>query len=263
MFYRKNGWPEEDELVLCTVTSVQYNSVFCDLDEYPGKGGMIHISEVTAGRIRNIREFVQEGRKVVCKVLRVDQQRGHIDLSLRRVNERQRIEKGQQLKQEAKAENLLVHLAKERKKDPQQFYDEVAPALLEGYEYVHQAFEDIVDDSFTLKDTKLDKKLGEDIEKLVRERIKPKEVQIEGVFEITTFAEGGVDIVKDALLKAHKAAQPGDVRYLGGGSYKISVTAEDYKIAEKRLKEAIGIVEERFEKVPTSDVKFTRIEQPK
>jgi len=45
MFYRKEGYPEENELVLCTVTSVQYNSVFCMLDQY-SKSGMIHISEV-------------------------------------------------------------------------------------------------------------------------------------------------------------------------------------------------------------------------
>ncbi len=43
MLYRREGLPEEDELVLCTVTAVQHHSVFAKLDEY-AKTGMIHIS---------------------------------------------------------------------------------------------------------------------------------------------------------------------------------------------------------------------------
>jgi len=68
MLLKKEGFPEEDELVMCTITKVQFHSVFANLDDY-GKNGMIHISEVSPGRIRNIRDFVKEGKKVVCKVL--------------------------------------------------------------------------------------------------------------------------------------------------------------------------------------------------
>lgn len=258
MYYERHGLPQDDELVLCTVTSVQYNSVFCDLDEYPGKSGMIHISEVSAGRIRNLREFVQEGRKVVCKILRVDQQKGHIDLSLRRVNERQRIEKNYALKQELKAENLLAYLAKEHKKDPKVLYDEIAPALLEHYEYIHQAFEDIVEDNFSLAKTKLDKKLATEIEALVKDRIKPKQVTIEGKLLVATYAENGVQLVQQALIAARKAAEPADIKYLGGGSYHLSVVAEDYKAAEKRLKAAVETVEHAMRKTPSTTVAFTR-----
>ncbi|MEK6869062.1 MAG: S1 RNA-binding domain-containing protein, partial [Nanoarchaeota archaeon] len=49
MLLKKEGFPEEDELVMCTVTKVQFHSVFVTLDEYD-KGGMIHISEVSPGR---------------------------------------------------------------------------------------------------------------------------------------------------------------------------------------------------------------------
>jgi len=259
MLYQKTGLPVEDEFVLCTVTNVQYNSVFCNLDEYPGKSGMIHISEVTAGRIRNIREYVQEGRKVVCKVLRVDEAKGHIDLSLRRVNERQRIEKNAALKQELKAENLLAYLAKEHKKEPKAFYDSVAPKILEKYDYLHEAFQDIVEGTFSLSSVGVDKKISGEIEQLVKERIKPIEVSIEGVFEITTYAPNGVEHVRKSLTEARDKS-PADVRYLGGGKYKITVSAEDYKAAEERLKNAVDIIEGTFEKIPTSTVTFTREE---
>ena len=64
MLYRRLGFPEDGELVLCTVTKVQSHSVFVRLDEFD-KGGMIHISEVSPGRIRNIRDFVIEDKIIL------------------------------------------------------------------------------------------------------------------------------------------------------------------------------------------------------
>src|SRR3990167_9954155 len=98
MFYKKNGLPEESEIVVCTIKKILPNSVFVDLDEYENKEGLIHISEISPGRIRNIRDFVKEGKKIVCKVLKVDVQKGHLDLSLRRVNQVQRINKNKEYK---------------------------------------------------------------------------------------------------------------------------------------------------------------------
>ena len=107
MFYHREGFPEERELVLCTVTKVQHHSVFVRMDEFGGRSGMIHISEVSPGRIRNIRYFVKEGKIVVCQVLRINKERGYIDLSLRRVNDNQRRKKVDQLKQEQKEEKII------------------------------------------------------------------------------------------------------------------------------------------------------------
>jgi len=86
MFYKKKGLPEEGEYILCTVKKILFHSVFVSLDEYEHKEGMVHISEVSPGRIRNIRDYVKEGKKLICKVLRVKHDRGQVDLSLRRVS---------------------------------------------------------------------------------------------------------------------------------------------------------------------------------
>src|SRR3989339_1873960 len=98
MLHHKKGYPEEEEIVFCKVTKIFPNSVFVEILEY-GEQGLVHISEIAPGRIRNLRDYVSEGRQIVCKVLRIDRQRGHIDLSLRRVNSTQRGEKLEQIKQ--------------------------------------------------------------------------------------------------------------------------------------------------------------------
>lgn len=242
MFYKKTGLPEESEVVICTVTSVQYSSVFVNIDFY-NISGMIHISEIAAGRIRNIRDYVKEGKKVVCKVLRVYPEKGHVDLSLRRVNERERKEKINEVKLEQKAESIIEHVAKENKIEPNKLYDEIAKNILKNYEYLHLAFEDIVAGNFKLE---IDKKISKQIEDLVNQRFKPKFIEIKGILTLTSYESNGIDIIKDALLEAEKEGTK--IKYLGGGKYEISVIGTDYKEAEPKLKKATEIISEKMKK---------------
>jgi len=107
MFFKKKGLPEESELVICKVTKILPHSVFVNLEEYEKIEAMIHISEISPGRIRNLRDFVREGKVITCKVLRINKDRGHIDLSLRRVSLGQKKNKEEEYKQEQKAEKLI------------------------------------------------------------------------------------------------------------------------------------------------------------
>ncbi len=153
MLYRRTGMPQEDEIVLCTITNVQHHSVFAKLDEYD-KSGMIHISEVSPGRIRNIRDYVQEGKKVVCKVLRIDEQKGHIDLSLRRVNEGQKRKKQEEIKHEQKAEKIIELLAKKTTKNFKKLYDEISEKVFAKYDYIYESFSSFAEKTPDLEGSK-------------------------------------------------------------------------------------------------------------
>ncbi|MDK2914747.1 MAG: translation initiation factor 2 subunit 1 [Thermococcaceae archaeon] len=83
-------YPEEGEFVVATVKNIHPYGAFLKLDEYPGKEGFMHISEVAPTWVKNIRDYLKEGQKIVAKVIRVDPSKGHIDLSLKRVNQQQR-----------------------------------------------------------------------------------------------------------------------------------------------------------------------------
>lgn len=246
MYYKKTGLPEESEIVLCTVTNVQYSSVFVKIDEY-NLQGMIHISEIAAGRIRNIRDYVKEGKKIVCKVLRIYKEKGHVDLSLRRVNEKERKIKINQIKLEQKAESIIEHVAKENKIEPKKLYDEITKPIFKEYEYLHNAFEDIVDQNLKLKDydyNNIDDKILQEIEELVNQRFKPQMIEIGGIISITSYEYNGVEIIKNSLLEAEKFGS--EIKYLGGGKYEIKIKSNDYKNAENKLKKALEIIEEKI-----------------
>ncbi|MBW2995399.1 S1 RNA-binding domain-containing protein [Candidatus Woesearchaeota archaeon] len=256
MLYQRTGWPEESEIVLCTVTKIFPNAVFATLDEYSGKSGLIHISEVSPGRIRNIRDFVVEGRKVVCKVLAVRQEKGHIDLSLRRVNEMQKKQKSNALKMEQKAEKLTENLAKQLKMNVKDLYTLLTKEMWNHFDYVHECFDSIVAGEFDVKKLKLDSKTEKALVDMVNEKIKLPEVEIKGVLSFQSWEKDGIDILKNELTGVKKGGI--EVSYLGSGQYKIIVRAPDYDLAEKKIKNNIQNLVEKYEDADKTNVSFAR-----
>jgi len=238
MLYKKKGYPEDSEIVICTVAKVLYHAVVVTLDEYD-KQGLIHISEVSPGRIRNIRDFVNEGKKCICKVLNTNPEKGHIDLSLRRVNEGQKIQKNNEIKQEQKAEKIVESLAQGLKKPVEQVYNELTEVLLKHYELLYYCFEDVVESQLDLQNLGLKQELAEPLTKLIKEKIKPKEVNIAGELSLKSYAENGIDIIRAALMEAEKVDKSVDIKYVGAGKYSLRVTAKEYKSAEDIMKKAV------------------------
>lgn len=258
MLLKKQGYPEEDELVLCTVTAVQYNSVFAKLDEYD-KTGLIHISEIAPGRIRNMRDYVVEGKKVVCKILKIDKEKGHIDLSLRRVNEMQKRQKLNQIKQEQLAERIIENVSKQAEKDPLKLYEDITKKIFEKYDSLFEAFEDVANDKLDLSDV-TDEKTSKILSDTIKQRIKPPEIVIKGEIKLISYAPNGVEIIKEALLKVQSAEGSPVVKYKGAGLYSVQVTSDDYKTAEKIIKNAIDAATESAKKNKI-DLEFTRFDK--
>ncbi|MBN2423124.1 S1 RNA-binding domain-containing protein [Candidatus Woesearchaeota archaeon] len=255
MFYKKTGFPEESELVMCTVTKIQYHSVFVTINDY-GLSGMIHISEIAPGRIRNIRDYVKEGKTIICKVLRINRERGHVDLSLRRVTDAQKRNKANQIKHEKKAENIIEHTAKELKLEPKKLYEKIKEPVLKGHEFFFECFEDVVEKDLKLASLGIDKKISEKLEQVIRLRIKPKEVEISGILSLISYDGNGVEIVKNALIEADKV-EGAEIRYIGGGKYKIIVKSKEYKSAENKLDEATNAAI-KYVKKHKGESKFVR-----
>ena len=199
MLYKLHGYPEEDEIVLCKVTKIYPNSVFVDLLEYDRKSGIVHISEVSPGRIRNLRDYVSVGRQIVCKILRINRERGHIDLSLRRVNSNQRREKLDEVKQELKSEQLIKNLAKKLKIPFEKLYNDVTNKIFKDYSHLHLCFKDVVAGDVDLAKIGLSPKLATEIRDAVIDKFKPKRISIEAEIRLQTYASNGVERIKKTL----------------------------------------------------------------
>jgi len=230
-------WPSQGDLVVCTVAKVMDFGVFAELDEYDKKEGLIHISEVAAGWVKYIRDYLREGQKIVCKVLSVNPKRGHIDLSYKDVNEHQRRDKIQEWKSELRAEKWLSFAIGDADVERQ-----LADTLLDSFGSLYNAFEEtVISSKSVLIDAGIDEEYAILIEEVAIENVKIPSVDITGFLDLTCPAPDGVDAIKRSLAAA--ATVDADcvtleISYVGAPRYRIHVTAPDYKLAERILKES-------------------------
>lgn len=233
-------WPEEAEFVVCTVSNVKNFGAFVTLDEYDGKEGFIHVAEVSSGWIKYIRDYVREGQKVVCKVLRVDREKGHIDLSLKAVNEHQRREKIQEWKNEQKAENLLAITAERIGLTADAAWEAFGYDLLRTFGTLYRAFEESAMDERALEEEGFKGPWIKAFTEVAKENIVPPSVTIDGYIEATDYAPDGALHIKEALLKGGKEDGKVSVRvqYIGAPRYRLVVEAPDYKTAEEEIQKA-------------------------
>ena len=248
MFYKREGIPETDEIVLCKVTKIYPNSVFVQLVEY-NDSGMVHISEVSPGRIRNLRDYVSIGRQIVCKVLRIDRDRGHIDLSLRRVNSNQRKEKLEETKAELKAESILKTIAKRLGQKTEEIYRQVSDKVFEEYSYLYLCFKDVASGDADLMKLGVDKVIAKELTKVILDKFRPERITIEGEINVKTYASEGVKKIREILLEIESASPTIKLFYLGAGRYKIIIEDVDYKPAEKNFKKVESILEKFKDKI--------------
>ncbi len=237
MLYKKQGRPEIGDIVTCTVKRIVLHSVFVNLDEYINIEGMVHISEIAPGRIRNLRDYVIEGKRIICKVLSINMQ-GNIDLSLRRVPLNLSINKMNDFKQEEKAEKLLESIGKEVNMDLKKIYDEIGYKAIEKYGGLYPFLQAIVEqDKSVIDELKPNQKLSEVLFKTVKEKIKPIEVSVSGILNLKSYTGKGIEDIRSLLSKAKNYQVK--ISYLGAPKYKLEVISKDYKNAETSLRSFI------------------------
>jgi len=242
----ERDWPEEGELVVCTVATVKDFVAFVQLDEYHGREGLIPISEIATGWIKYIRDHISEGQKIVCKVLHVDTQKGHIDLSLKDVNDHQRREKICEWKNEQKAHKWIEFAAEASGAS----VEEIENALYHEYGVLFIPFEEMVTNEPSIREkVHLSKEVLDALIAVAHENVKIPKVTVSGVLHLTSTKPDGVNVIRRALRSAEpKIPDVGiDIFYIGAPKYGIKITASDYKTAQKAIDRAaaaaMGVVE--------------------
>jgi translation initiation factor 2 subunit 1 len=260
MVKSRTKFPHEGEFVVAKVTEVQNQYVYVDLIDYEGLDhesyarGMIHISEISSRWIKNIRNYVRIGQRVVLRVLRVDVDKGHVDLSLRRVNSAQKENRIKEWKYALKFENLLQFLIETEgiNMTLDEAYDLVGFPILDLFETPQEAIEtlkesgeEILSDLQGITDD-----IKENLLKIINENVSISTVSISGKVKLSFTSENGIDYIKESLLDALKVIQPKKTRninisYIAAPFYRLEVVSKDYLDAENILSNALEVIEHK------------------
>ncbi len=265
MARKKNTMPEIGELVMSTVSEIFPSHVYLILDDFVGMGkdgldrsnfrvsealkdnavAYMHISEISNSWIKNIKEGLKEGQKIITKVLKLDNRM--VWVSKRRVSDSERKKKINEWKRSNKAEGLLNLLAEHVGSTIDEVHVKLGYPLEEEYGGdVWAAFEDIKEQGIqAMMDLDFFKKLDEswrkELERLVNQNVELSQVEIAGEFELTCYASNGVEAVKESIKSAESAITSKDrvemeFQVIAPPRYRLVVQADDYQSAELFLK---------------------------
>ncbi|MEM2875182.1 MAG: translation initiation factor IF-2 subunit alpha [Candidatus Hadarchaeales archaeon] len=244
MVRRRTEWPSIDELVICTVREIFPQGAFVALDEYGGKEGMVHISEVASGWIKNIRDHVRENQKVVCTVLDVNPARKKIDLSIRRVKDNERKWKIQRAKLEQRGERLLELCAQKLGKNLDAAYEEVGFSLQERFGDLYSALEVAASDPQQVE-ALVGPEWAKVLHEVAKDNIQAPSYRVTGELSLTCPAPNGAEVIKTALLSARNSLRSEETDlefyYIGAPKFRIEVSGRSYKSAESVMKKAAEI----------------------
>jgi translation initiation factor 2 alpha subunit (eIF-2alpha) len=222
---------EVGDNVLCTVDRIVGTVVFVKI-EGDGEGGIV-MSEIAPGRIRNIRDYVVPKKKIVCKVLRISLQ-GNVDLSLRRVSQKEKKEVIEQDNQEKSYVSILKSVLGEK-------VEEATRAILKEdsiFSFLEEA---------KANPEKLEKIAGKENTKKILDILntqKKKRAIVKKEISITTTKPNGIILIRK-ILEIFKGIT---VKYISAGRYSLELESEDAKIADKKIRDMVILAEKEAKK---------------
>jgi translation initiation factor 2 subunit 1 len=222
------------------VKQVTTFAAWCDLDEYDTKG-MVHISEVAGKWVYDIREFAKEGKQYVAKVVRIDEAKNLVNLSLKRVSKKEAKNKINSHRKEQRAEKILEIAAKGLNKSLNQAYEEVGYSLQENFGNMFKGLEQIKGFPEEASKIGISDEWNKALQKILEKEFKEKEIFIKVDLELKSHASDGVERVKKVLESLTNNNPEATITYISAPKYRIVLETKEPKIAEKKLKENLEL----------------------
>ncbi|MEB3779623.1 MAG: translation initiation factor IF-2 subunit alpha [Desulfurococcales archaeon] len=237
--------PNVGELVVGTIEEVHDFGAYLSLDDYGGIRAFLPWSEVASKMVRDIRQILKEGQKIVVKVIRVYKNRGQVDVSLKRVMDGEKRRKMMWFKRTLKATTIIEMVAKQIGKSVDDAYREVIWPLEDTYGEVMAGLEQAaIYGEEALKDAGIPDEWIKPLMDAVRTHIEVRRVKISGIITLRSRAGDGVHKIRKVLVEAREAAKIDDsvdvrIYTVGAPRYRIDLQGHDYKILEKALSRAV------------------------
>lgn len=255
-FYN-NRLPETDELVMVNVVNIEEMGVYVNLLEYNNIEGMILLTELSRRRIRSINKLIRVGRNEVVVVVRVDRDKGYIDLSKRRVSPEDISKCEERFVRGKTVSSILRHTAEvlglKTNEEFEDLYEKTAWFFDEKYKRTGAAFDVFaraVNDEHELDDCKLDAETKKILLNNIRRRLTPQAVKCRADVEVACYGYEGVDAVKAALtegLKASTEEMPVKINLIAPPLYVVTATCLDRDEGLTALKNVIDKIKQGIE----------------
>lgn len=257
MRYYAQKYPSVDELVMVQVRQIAEMGAYVKLLEYDGTEGMILLSELSRRRIRSVQKLIRVGRNEVVVVLRVDKEKGYIDLSKRRVSPEDIAKCDDRYTKSKTVASILGHVASKmdnggldglgspeaqaitdiEEKRLHLLYEYIAWPLATTYSHSCDAFKLVLTSTQESDRIFGSLDLPEPIKAVlpslmatIARRLTPQPVKVRADIEVTCYTEMGIDAIRKALKRGEAEsteAVPIKAKLVAPPLYVLNTNASD------------------------------------
>eukprot|EP01086_Lenisia_limosa_P001568 TRINITY_DN130_c0_g1_i1.p1 TRINITY_DN130_c0_g1~~TRINITY_DN130_c0_g1_i1.p1 ORF type:complete len:311 (+),score=107.61 TRINITY_DN130_c0_g1_i1:88-933(+) len=181
---------------------------YVSLIEYNNIEGMILLSELSRRRIRSVNKLIRVGRQEIVLVLRVDKEKGYIDLSKRRVSADDVARFEDKYVKSKDVNSIMRHVAEVTEQPLEDLNNKITWPLYKAFGHAWDAFKLVMSQD---GDPTIIEKYGLNEAELnalkvnIARRFTPQVIRFRADVEVSCFEYEGINAIKRALL-AGKAA---------------------------------------------------------
>ncbi|KAH0552910.1 hypothetical protein GP486_006891 [Trichoglossum hirsutum] len=247
--YYEEQFPEVDSFVMVNVKQIAEMGAYVKLLEYDNIDGMILLSELSRRRIRSIQKLIRIGRNEVVVVLRVDKEKGYIDLSKRRVSPEDVVKCEERYNKSKMVHSILRHVAEKTKVPIEDLYKTIGWPLNKKYGHSIDAFKLSITNPSVWEDINFPNEVvRQELTSYIGKRLTPAPTKVRADVEVTCFGYEGIDAVKTALRAAEAKNTP-------EAQVKVKLVSPPlYVLTSQCIEKATGIVtlEEAIKEIDAS-----------
>jgi translation initiation factor 2 subunit 1 len=235
-------YPLEGEIVMGRVSSVDTEGVVLDLLEYGDARGLILLGELSKKRIRSIHQITKVGSIEICHVLRVDEKKGYIDLSLSKVTESEKTACKETYARNKLAYHIMAKTARRLEKSVSELYEEIGYAKEEEFGSLYFFFARVKDNEDIIPDDEV----GVVIKQLIKEQFQASTYKVRADVDVVCPAEGGVDSIKKVFAEVARLDPKLNIRLIKAPTYSIVRTSSNKDKALNVVREGGEILARRM-----------------
>jgi translation initiation factor 2 subunit 1 len=237
--------PRVGELVIANVSKISKFGAYCRLPEYGELEVFLPIREVSSGWIKNIREYIHEGQKLVCTVMFYDKEKGTIDISLKRVSPNASKEKTRSYNLEKRLTALFLQAIKMSKGQANK--EALVKVALSEFNTYTNLVQNATNNTKEFADSTLPKKVKEAIIKVLEANKKQKRYIVSYIATLYTYntLSGAEEL--NGLMGSIKNLGVA-VNYIGAPKYRFMAEGDNYSEAEEKIKNVETLIKEKLAK---------------
>lgn len=216
----EKNYPNVNDFVIAKIVRINEYAAYAELIEYNNIEGMLMFSDITRKKMKTVAKFIRIGKNEILKVLRVDREKGYIDLSKIDINEDD-IEKFMfEYKKRKLVKKIFSNI-----QNSQEIIEKLNSTYSDKFDNIYDIIQYISEYQEVLSEVlkEFDKDVVKKIQKNIKIIFESKIIKETVLLQITCFSYHGIDGIKESIkfaLSEHSKRNPNSTK-------KISITLKN------------------------------------